>query len=333
MDLKTLCELNGASGHESAVRRVLLDAARPLCDDVRIDRMGNVIAHKKGKTGRRKVLFCAHMDEIGFIVIDATEDGLLQFRPIGSVDPRVAVSKYVLVGEKKIPGVIGALAIHLQSDEDEKRVLGYESLYIDIGAKSKDEALEDCPRGCYAYYDYGYQEFGDGFVVSKALDDRVGCYNLLRILEGAYDADVTCVFATQEEVGCRGSTGAAFNAEADAVIVLEGTAAGDMGDVKKPLRVCEAGLGVAVSFMDRTSIHSPALYRELMALAEKKGIPHQAKRGSTGGNDASSFQRSKNGTRTCVLSVPCRYIHGPSSVAKLSDIEAQYQLSKAFAEL
>ena len=333
MELKTLCELNGASGREGPVRRAVMEAAKPLCDQVKIDRMGNVIAFKKGKKGGRHVVFSAHMDEIGFIIIDATEEGLLQFRSIGGVDPRVAVSKYVVVGEKQVKGVIGALAIHLQSEDDEKRVLGYENLYIDIGAKTKDEALADCPPGSYAYYDYGYQEFGDGFVVSKALDDRVGCWNLLRVLEGSYDADVTCAFVTQEEVGRRGAMGAAFAAEADAAIILEGTAAGDLGDVDKTRRVCEAGLGVAVSFMDRSSIHSPELYRELMALAEQKGIAHQAKRGSTGSNDAASFQRSKGGVRTCVLSVPCRYIHGPSSVAKISDIDAQYELAKAFAEM
>ncbi len=332
MELKTLCELNGASGNEGAVRRAIIEAARPLCDSVKIDRMGNVIAYKKGKTGGRHVLFSAHMDEIGFIILDATEDGLLQFRPIGGIDPRVAVSKYVVVGEKKIKGVIGALAIHLQSAEDRKRVLGFKELYIDIGAKTKDEALSDCPPGSYAYYDNGFEEFGDGCAVSKALDDRVGCYNLLRILEGAYDCDVTCAFVTQEEVGLRGAYGAAFAAQADAVIVLEGTTAGDLGDVDKTRRVCEPGLGVAVSFMDKASIASTELYRELLALAEEKGITHQVKRGVSGGNDAGAYQRSKEGVRTCVLSVPCRYIHGPSSVVKLSDVEAQYQLAAAFAK-
>ena len=148
MDLKTLCEMNGASGDENAVRRCLMEAARPLCDSVRVDRMGNVVAFKKGLSGGRHVLLDAHMDEVGFIIIDATEDGLLQFRSIGRIDPRVSVSKYVVVGEKRIKGVIGALAIHLQSAEDRKRVLDYDNLYIDIGAKTRDEALEDCPRGC-----------------------------------------------------------------------------------------------------------------------------------------------------------------------------------------
>jgi len=332
MELKTLCELNGASGQEGAVRKAILEAARPLCDDIRIDRMGNVIAFKKGRTGGRHLLFSAHMDEVGFIILDATEEGLLVFRPVGGIDPRVTVSKYVVVGEKKWKGVIGALAIHLQSAEDRKRVLDYDGLYIDIGAKTRDEALADCPPGSYAYFDSCYQEFGDGCAVSKALDDRVGCYNLLRLLENTYDADVTCAFVTQEEVGLRGAAGAAFAAQADTVLVLEGTTAGDMGDVEKVRRVCEPGKGVAISFMDHASIAHRGLYGELMALAQKRGIAHQVKRGATGGNDAGAYQRSKQGVRTCVLSVPCRYIHGPSSVVKLSDVEAQYDLARAYAE-
>ncbi len=332
MDLKTLCELNGASGDEQAVRRAIIEAAKPLCTAVRIDRMGNVIAFKKGRAGGKSLMFSAHMDEIGFIVVNATDDGLLQFRPVGGIDPRVAVSKYVLVGEKRIKGVIGAMAIHLQTEEDRKRVLGFEDLYIDIGAITKDEALEACPPGSYAYYDNGYEEFGEGCAAAKALDDRVGCLAMLRLLEGEYDADLTCAFVTQEEVGTRGAMGAGFDAQADTAIVLEGTAAGDLGDVPKARRVCEAGGGVVISFMDRSSIADRALYGRLMALAEEKGIPHQSKRGATGGNDAGSLQRSREGRRTCVLSVPCRYIHGPSSVVKLSDVEAQYALAKAFAE-
>ncbi|MBO4368296.1 MAG: M42 family peptidase [Clostridia bacterium] len=331
MDLKTLCELNGTSGDEGAVRRAILDAARPLCDSVRIDRMGNVIAFKKGRTGSHRILFSANMDEIGFIILDATEDGLLQFRPIGNIDPRDAVSKYVLVGEKRVPGVIGALAIHLQSDEQYDRVLDYESLYIDIGAKSRDDALEDCPKGCYAYYDSGYEEFGEGFVVSKALDSRAGCCTMLRMMEKQYDADVTYAFVTQKEVGMRGALGAAFDAQADDVIVLGCTAAADIRGTDKGLKIYEAGMGVAVSFMDRTSIADAELYRTLMDLAEEKRILHQARRDTAGISDSGSYQLSREGMRTCVLSVPCRYIHGPSEVVKLSDVEAQYELADAFA--
>ncbi len=332
MDLKTLCELNGASGDEGAVRRAILDAARPLCDSVRIDRMGNVIAFQKGRKGDRRLLFSAHMDEIGFIILDATEDGLLQFRPVGDIDSRQAVSKYVLVGEKRIPGVIGALAIHLQSDEQYGHVLDYDGLYIDIGAKNRDDALADCPKGSYAYFDSGYEEFGDGFAVSKALDSRTGCCTMLRMMEKQYDADVTYAFTAQKQVGMRGSSGAAFDAQADDAIVLDCAPAADIRGVDKALKACEAGMGIAVSFMDRASIANAGLYKELMDLAQALGIPHQARRDTAGLSDAASYQRTKGGMRTCVLSVPCRYMHGPSSVIKLSDVQAQYALADAFAD-
>lgn len=333
MDLKTLCEINGASGDEKRVRAALLEAARPLCTSVKIDRMGNVIAFKKGLGGSdRHLLFCAHMDEVAFLVLDATDDGLLLFRPVGGIDPRVAVSKYVVVGEKQVKGVIGALAIHLQSREDRKRVLPWDGLYIDIGAKTKDEALAECPAGSFAYFDNGFSPLGPGYAVSKALDDRVGCYNLLRLLEGTYAADITCAFVVMEEIGSRGAMGAAFASDADTAIIFEGTAAGDMGDTDETRRVCQAGKGVAVSFMDRTTIGDRALYQELLSLAQEKGIPAQPKRGVTGGNDARAFQRVGAGKRACVLSVPCRYIHGPSSVLCLADLDAQLALAKAYAE-
>ena len=160
----------------------------------------------------------------------------------------------------------------------------------------------------------------------------MGCYNLLRLLEGTYAADVTCAFVVMEEIGSRGAMGAAFASDADTAIIFEGTAAGDMGDADEARKVCQAGKGVAVSFMDRTTIGDRALYQELLALAQVKGIPFQPKRGVTGGNDARAFQRVGEGKRACVLSVPCRYIHGPSSVLCLSDLDAQLALAKAYAE-
>lgn len=332
MDLKMLCEMNAVGGDEKAIRKVLIEECEKRGAEAHIDRAGNVVAFKKGTgDGQKHVLFDAHMDEVGFIIMDANEEGLLLFRPVGSIDPRVSVSKYVVIGENKVKGVIGALAIHLQTAEDMKNVLGFSGLYIDIGAKDKEEALAACPPGSYAYFDNGYEPLGDGMVVSKALDDRVGCYNLLRILDNEYACDVTCVFATMEEINGRGAAGAGYTAKADTVIVLEGTAAGDMGDVEEKDRVCEAGKGVAISFMDKSTIADQALYREMIALAEKEKIAYQIKGGVTGSNDAGPYQRSAGGKRTCVLSVPCRYIHGPSSVAKLSDIDAQYELAKAFA--
>lgn len=334
MELKYLCELNGVSGDERLIRNAIIEEAKKYCDDVRIDRMGNVLAHKKGTDpdGRPRLLLSAHMDEVGFIITDATDEGLLTFKPVGGIDSRVIVSKHVKIGPDGLDGVIGAMAIHLQTKEMRARVLDFKELYIDIGAKSKEEALKKAPPATYAYFSTDYIPFGTDFVTAKALDDRVGCYNLLRVLQGTYRCDLTCAFVTQEEVGCRGSRGASFTVQPDVVLNLEATASGDMSGMKETKKILNCGKGVSVSFMDSASIADPTLYREVMALAEAKGIAHQAKRGTTGGNDAGMYRTTGVGARTCVLSVPCRYIHGPSSVCSLKDIDAQYELARAYAE-
>lgn len=330
MDLKTLCELNGVSGNETAVRKALYEAARKVCASVHIDKMGNVICHKKGSLENAPhIALAAHMDEVGFIVAGYTDDGLLRFRPIGGIDPRVIISKWVKAGD--VPGVIGAKAIHLQSADDRQKVLGYDGLYIDIGAKDKAEAEGLCPLGTYVSFDTACEPLGD-LIVSKALDDRVGCYNLLRLLKNDYPCDITVAFVSQEEVGLRGSMGAAYAIDADAAIILEGTASNDLGDVPDRFHVTSVNQGVAVSFMDGASIADRDMFRQMMDVARQNDIPVQVKRGVTGGNDAGSFQRARAGLRTVVLSVPCRYIHSGSNVASMADIDAQYALADAFLQ-
>ena len=330
MDLKQLTEINAVAGHEQALRRILLEELKQYDVQVSIDRMGNVVAIKKSKNeNARRVMLSAHMDEVGLIVTSATEDGFLRVQCAGGVDPRVIISKRVLVGDDNLPGIIGAMAIHLQSPADRERVLGYSDIYVDIGAKDKAEAEAKAPKGTYIAFDTDYVEYGDGFVCAKALDDRVGCFNMLRLLEDEYPCDVVAVFASEEEVGCRGAKGAAFAQEPDVGIVLEGTTCNDLGNVPETLQVCNAGQGVCVSFMDGASIANRKLFAQTLELAEKNGIACQVKRAVAGGNEGGVIQRAREGVPTVVLSVPCRYIHSPSSVVKYSDVESQLQLVKA----
>ena len=226
MLLKQMTDLFGVTGHEDAVRAFVREAAAPLCDKVTCDTMGSVYAFRKGSNPNLPhVMLDAHMDEVGFIVTGATDKGLLRIDCAGGIDPRVIVSKRVLVGDDRVPGVIGAKAIHLQSAADMQKVLGYDKLYIDVGAKKKDEALKLCPVGTYAMFDSEYVEFGDALVKAKALDDRVGCVAMLRALkESDYQGDLTCAFTVQEEVGLRGAKVAAYRVKRDLAIALEGTA-------------------------------------------------------------------------------------------------------------
>lgn len=337
MELKTLCELPGISGREEPVRMAIYqECAEKLgAENVIIDRMGNVIARKAGRDASApRVMVAAHMDEVGLMVLSATDDGLLRITAIGGIDPRVLISKRVKVGygEKALNGVIGAMAIHQQTAEDRKHVLPISQLYVDIGAKDQAEAESLAPAGTPITFDTPYVPFGDHKVLAKALDDRVACYTLLRLLDCDVRGETHFVFTCQEEVGCRGAAVAAFRIQPDIGIALEGTSANDAGDMPATAHVCRLNEGVAISFMDRGSIAQPEMFAEMMALAQERGIPHQVKMAVAGGNDAGPMQRSCSGARTVVLSVPCRNIHSPSTVCDLRDADAQYELAKAFLE-
>ena len=331
MDLKTLTEINAPSGHEQPIRRALLEELRAKGHQPYIDRMGNVIVVKEGvgPAPRKRVMVAAHMDEVGLIVTGHAEGGFLKVTQAGGIDPRVLISKRVLVGDDNIPGVIGAVAIHLQSAADRARVMGYRDINVDIGAADKAEAERKAPLGTYISFDTPYVEFGEGYACGKAFDDRVGCWTILRLLEEELPCDLIAAFVSEEEVGCRGASGAAFAQEPDIGIVLEGTTCNDLGDVPEAVQVCKTGEGVAISFMDNSSIVNRELFRKTLNVAEQAGIAHQVKGSVSGGNDAGSIQRARQGIPTIVLSVPCRYIHSPSSVIKLSDADAQFELTKA----
>ena len=331
MDLKTLTEINAPAGHEQAMRRALLEELKQKGFNPYIDRMGNVIVVKEGNgpAPRKRVMVAAHMDEVGLIVTGHTDGGFLKVTQVGGIDTRVLISKRVLVGDDNIPGVIGAVAIHLQSPADRARVMGYRDITVDIGANDKGEAERKAPVGTYISFDTPYVEYGDGYACGKAFDDRAGCYTILRLLEEDLPCDLIAAFVSEEEVGCRGATGAAFSQEPDIGIVLEGTTCNDLGDIPEIAQVCKTGEGVAVSFMDGSSIANRDLFKKALAVGEKEGIAYQVKASVSGGNDAGSIQRAREGVPVVVLSVPCRYIHSPSTVVKLSDVEAQFELCRA----
>ena len=331
MDLKTLTEINAPAGHEQPIRRVLIDELKAKGFNPYIDRMGNVIVVKEGSGAapRKRVMVSAHMDEVGLIVTGHTDGGFLKVNQAGGIDPRVLISKRVVVGDDNIPGVIGAVAIHLQSAADRARVMGYRDIAVDIGAMDKKEAERKAPIGTYISFDTPYVEYGEGYACGKAFDDRVGCWTILRLLDEDLPCDLIAAFVSEEEVGCRGASGAAFSQEPDIGIVLEGTTCNDLGDIPEVAQVCKTGEGVAVSFMDGSSIANRELFKKALEVGEKEGIACQVKASVSGGNDGGVIQRAREGIPVVVLSVPCRYIHSPSTVVKLSDVEAQFELCRA----
>ncbi len=330
--LKTLCELNGTSGREEKVRAYILEHI-PADVATEVDAMGNLYAYKKGRQpAKNKVMLFSHMDEVGLIITYITEEGYLKFAPVGGIDERVIFGKAVKVGEQEISGVIGAKAIHQVPKADRDKVPAMEDLYIDIGATSKAQAEQYVSLGDNAYFDAEFTEYGDGFIKSKAIDDRAGNAVMLELLNKDLPYDLSFCFTVQEEIGTRGATAAAYKAKPDYALVLESTTAADLPDAEGFKRVCEAGKGVVVSFMDGGTVYDHNLYKQARAIAEAKGIPCQTKTRIAGGNDAAAIHKAAGGIRTLALSVPCRYLHSPACVAKWEDIESMRALTEALSE-
>ncbi len=329
--LKTLCKLSGPSGFENQVRDYIRGQAEPYADRIIEDPNGSLLVFKKGRVHQKQtVMFCAHMDEVGLMVKSATADGFLHFGFLGGVDRRVVLGKQVFLGEDRIPGVIGNKPIHLTEADERKSSPKVKSLYIDIGAKDKEEAERLCPPGTWGVFHDDVQSLPNHYLKAKAIDDRVGCAIQLALLRQELPVDCWFVFTVQEEVGCRGAYGAAFALKPDIAIALEGTTAADTPLCSGGKRVCECGKGPAISFIDNASIACPELFETIRGVAEEHGIPWQYKTRAAGGNDAGPTQRTAAGCRTCVVSVPVRYLHSASALCCLWDVSNARLLMEKF---
>lgn len=331
MHVKELTTLPGPSGVEDRVREYILAAARRTGAEVHVDRLGNVIAMKRGRAQNpATVMVCAHMDEVGFLVTKVDDGGMLKFSVTGGMDPRILLSQRVKIGPNAVPGVIGSMPIHLLKPDDIKKAVKIEDMAIDIGATGKEEALKLVKPGDWAVFDSGYVEFGDRLVKAKALDDRAGCSLLLDALEQEYDATIAAVFSAMEEIGGMGATAAAYTLKPDAAVVLEGTTCADMHGVPDHLRVTMVGKGPAITIMDNSAISDRRLRDQLLATAREIGIPWQHRAGSFGGTDAGRIQPARSGVPVVNINVPCRYIHSPVSVMSLNDYDNALKLLTAF---
>ena len=329
--LKTLCALPGVSSREDRVRDHIRRRVEPYADSVRTDALGNLIVFKRGKKAvGNKLMLCAHMDEVGLMVKSVTDEGCLRFGCVGGIDRRVLLGKRVVVGEKAVPGVIGLKAIHLTTAEERKKVPKLTELYIDIGAKDKEEALAQVELGDVCTFDSDVTEFGDGMLKAKAIDDRVGCAVMVKLLEEDLPIDCTFAFTAMEEVGTRGAFGAAFSVTPEIALVLEGTTAADTPALEPDRQVCWPGRGPVLAWMDGGSIYDRELFELLRALAVENGVPWQIKHYLSGGTDAKAVQRTKAGVRVAGISAAVRYLHAPSSVCSISDAEQMLTLARLF---
>ncbi len=320
--LMELTSLDGISGNEQEVRDYILSCVKAESLQYSIDSIGNLIVKcKSSGRSQLKVMLAAHMDEVGFIIKEITEDGKLKFANIGGIDSRILIGQHVRIGTDKIPGVIGHKSLHLQEKEERESVVKLKSLYIDIAAKDKNDAASLVNLGDYIAFASEPVLFGESSLKAKALDDRAGCAILLELLGKVWPFELYACFTVQEEVGLRGARVAANRIQPDMGIVVEGTTCADVPGVKEHEQSTILGKGPALSFADGTSIGDRELITCFVETAQKENIPYQWKQTATGGNDAGRIQASGTGVKVISISVPCRYIHSPVSVLNIEDFE------------
>jgi len=329
--LERICNTPGVSGYEDEVQKVVTEALSACCDEVRRDRLGNVIGLKKatqppegGDRAIRAVL-AAHADEIGMMVKHVDENGFIRFQPVGGLDPKVLVSQRVVIhGAETVGGVI---VPDSRADSKEK-VTPLEDVFIDTGLPH-DTVCELLNVGDIITFDQDVTLLNDKVYVGRNFDNRIGVYCLVEAARRLGDASVDAYFVSsvQEEVGVRGMPAAAYAIEPDIGIAIDGSLSWGPY-AKEHQRLCGVGKGTGIYIMDGLTIGDRRLVGFLFDLCERDGIPFQRNIG--GGTDASAIQRTKEGALSTTVGAPVRYMHSTVQLCHADDIEATIELLTAF---
>lgn len=342
--IRELSLLFGPTGCEDRVADRIEELVAPLCTSYCRDKMGNLLCLVR--TGdptaenRRRIMLSAHMDEVGLMVNEVCDNGMLRFGTVGGINVSVLEGRKVTLlanDGSLICGVVASKAIHHRKRDEVDKPSEISKLYIDIGAEDREDALRLVRVGTLATFDSEFYTFGkDGaYVKSKALDDRMGCAALIEIMGSLKDApiqenfDLYFCFTVREEIGLSGAKVAAQKIAPELAIVLETTAIADLPDVEPCRRVADVGKGGVLSVMDRGTIYNRDFLNFALGVSEEKKIPAQLKRYVSGGNDAGHIHKSGAGVRCLALSVATRYLHSPSCVASMDDYRSVRDLTEA----
>jgi putative aminopeptidase FrvX len=325
-NLKKLSNACGVTGREEEVRNLLIKLMKPHVDEIMVDKLENVIAVKKGKKATPKIMLAAHMDEVGLMVKTVTKDGFLQFAKMGGIDDRILLAQKVLVHTQKgtLQGIIGSKPPHIQKEEERKKIVTYDQLFIDVGAGNrKDAAKMGVKVGDAVSFDVEYAKIGKDVVTGKAFDDRAGCAVMIEALKqvGSTNCTIYAVGTVQEEVGLRGAATATFGVDPDIGIALDVTIAGDVPGVSEFDTSLKMGKGPVLTVADSGLITHPKVLRLLLDTAEENKIDYQLETGLPGTTDAARMSLTRQGVPSGTVSIATRYIHSPVSMLSLKDIE------------
>lgn len=335
--LERLCNVPGVSGFEEEAQKLVYEELKPHCDDIRTDRMGNVIAVKRAKNRDqpvRKLMFAAHIDEIGAMVSHIDDEGFIRFLAVGGLDPRTLPSERVTIhgtknGRQQVNGVIAPQSGWLGTDSDRARVFQVNELYIDT-ARSAAELRGLVEIGDVITFSATFSRLNDNVVMGRNFDDRMGVYCMVEAMKRIThpDVDVYAVSTVQEEVGVRGAPTAAHVIEPDIAIAIDGSLPSDTPYAKPEERQCELGKGTGIYIMDKRTIGNPGLIRSMVRACEENNIPYQRNLG--GATDASAIQRAGKGAWATTIGAPTRYMHSTVQLCHLTDIEATTALLAAY---
>lgn len=337
--LKKLSEAFGVSGFEDEIRGIVVDELRETADQLSIDKWGNVIAVKKGTSNNMKVMWVAHMDEIGFLVRAIDDKGYVYLSPVGGWSDHVVPAQRLRIrldDGSYIYGVVGMKPPHLMTPEEQKQVIPLSKLFVDVGASSRKEAEEMGIRvGLPVDLDREVVRLKGSRVTGKAFDDRIGLAVMIQAFKeiDGQEATVLATATVQEEVGLKGARIAAFSLRPDVAIALDVTTANDVPGVPPQDKVVELGKGPAIKVADGRSasglITHPKVFKLLVETAKEEKIPYQLEVLPGGTTDAAAIAFTAEGVLAGVLSIPARYIHSPVEVVDLNDALNTIKLLKA----
>jgi len=330
--LKKILLASGVSGYEREIGGIMEEELGKCCDEVKVDDFGNVIARKG--SGAKKIMIAAHMDEIGLMVKHISKEGFIYFIKIGGIDDRILVGQRVVIKAKKgdVAGIIGLKPPHLMKEEERKVPVKYQDMFIDIGSGSKEETLKRVSIGDPVIFEPNAGVLQGKLCYGKAPDNRVGSYGLIKIMEKvkAPDATVFAVATVQEEVGLKGARMVSFRLDPDFAIALDTTVSGDTPGIKETETTLKLGDGVAITIVEaagRGIIVTERVKDLMIDTARKNDIKYQMDVVEGGMTDGATIYTNREGILTGVLSVACRYIHSPTGVFHLDDVQSAIDLA------
>lgn len=336
--LKKLANAPGVSGFENDIRNLIIEELKEHVDHIEIDNLGNLITTKNGKPDEKKVMIATHMDEVGLMVKYIDKKGFIKFSKIGGINDQTLLNQKIYVHTKKgkIQGVIGSKPPHLMKEEERKKVVKHDEMFIDIGASSKKEAEKLVNIGDPINIKQEFTMLQNSMFTGKSLDNRVGCAILVEVMKKAdCNATIYGVGTVQEEVGLKGARTSAFQINPDMAIAIDVAVSGDHPGIKEGESPACAGKGPIIILTDSSGtgiITHPKVRKLLVSAAEREDIPYQLEITEGGTTDATAIHLTREGIPSGVLSPAVRYMHSPVEVANLEDIENTVKLMLAALE-